>query len=62
MSEPVCIERRVSLAVVTIDNPGKLNATIRAEIDLQPMLWLSDDHREGKAAVREKRKPRFSGT
>ena len=39
-----------------------LEAMIQAEVDLQPMLWLSDDHREGKAAVRQKRKPRFTGT
>ena len=39
-----------------------LEAMIQAEVDLQPMLWLSGDHREGKAAVRQKRKPRFTGT
>ncbi|MDR2188114.1 MAG: enoyl-CoA hydratase/isomerase family protein [Azonexus sp.] len=38
-----------------------LEAMIQAELDLQPILWLSEDHVEGKAAVREKRKPRFSG-
>lgn len=39
-----------------------LEAMIQAEIDLQPMAWLSEDHREGKKAVREKRKPNFRGT
>lgn len=38
-----------------------LEAMIQAEVDLQPILWLSDDHVEGKTAVREKRKPRFTG-
>jgi 2-(1,2-epoxy-1,2-dihydrophenyl)acetyl-CoA isomerase len=39
-----------------------LDAMIQAEIDLQPMLWLSDDHKEGKLAFAERRRPRFSGT
>jgi len=38
-----------------------LEAMMQAELDLQPILWLSEDHVEGKAAVREKRKPRFTG-
>jgi 2-(1,2-epoxy-1,2-dihydrophenyl)acetyl-CoA isomerase len=38
-----------------------LEAMIQAEIDLQPMLWLSDDHREGKQAFAERRKPAFTG-
>lgn len=38
-----------------------LEAMIQAEIDLQPMLWLSEDHKEGKQAFFEKRKPRFTG-
>ena len=38
-----------------------LEAMIQAEIDLQPIAWLSDDHKEGKQAFFEKRKPRFSG-
>lgn len=38
-----------------------LEAMIQAEIDLQPMAWLSEDHKEGKRAFFEKRKPRFQG-
>jgi 2-(1,2-epoxy-1,2-dihydrophenyl)acetyl-CoA isomerase len=38
-----------------------LEAMIQAEIDLQPMLWLSNDHREGKQAFAERRKPAFTG-
>jgi 2-(1,2-epoxy-1,2-dihydrophenyl)acetyl-CoA isomerase len=38
-----------------------LEAMIQAEIDLQPMAWLSEDHKEGKQAFFEKRKPRFVG-
>lgn len=38
-----------------------LEEMIRAEVDLQPMPWLSADHAEGKKAFFEKRKPRFSG-
>jgi 2-(1,2-epoxy-1,2-dihydrophenyl)acetyl-CoA isomerase len=38
-----------------------LEVMIQAEIDLQPMAWLSDDHKEGKRAFFEKRKPRFVG-
>ena len=38
-----------------------LEAMIQAEIDLQPMAWLSEDHKEGKRAFFEKRKPRFIG-
>jgi len=39
-----------------------LEAMIQAEIDLQPMLWLSNDHREGKQAFAERRRPKFTGT
>lgn len=39
-----------------------LEAMIQAEIDLQPMLWLSNDHAEGKRAFAERRKPNFTGT
>lgn len=38
-----------------------LEEMMQAELDLQPILWMSDDHVEGKTAVREKRKPRFTG-
>lgn len=38
-----------------------LEDMIQAEIDLQPMAWLSADHAEGKKAFFEKRKPRFTG-
>jgi hypothetical protein len=38
-----------------------LEAMIQAEIDLQPMLWLSEDHKEGKLAFFEKRTPQFKG-
>ena len=38
-----------------------LEAMIQAEIDLQPIAWLSDDHKEGKRAFFEKRRPRFVG-
>lgn len=38
-----------------------LEAMIQAELDLQPMPWLSEDHEEGKRAFREKRPPRFMG-
>jgi 2-(1,2-epoxy-1,2-dihydrophenyl)acetyl-CoA isomerase len=38
-----------------------LEEMIRAEIDLQPFAWLSEDHEEGKRAFRERRKPRFKG-
>jgi enoyl-CoA hydratase/carnithine racemase len=39
-----------------------LEAMIQAETDLQPMLWLSEDHREGKRAFAERRRPRFTGS
>lgn len=38
-----------------------LEAVLRAEINLQPYLMLSEDHREGKRAFFEKRKPEFTG-
>jgi 2-(1,2-epoxy-1,2-dihydrophenyl)acetyl-CoA isomerase len=38
-----------------------LEAMIQAEIDLQPMLWLSSDHKEGKRAFAERRRPQFTG-
>ena len=38
-----------------------LEEMIRAEVDLQPYAWLSEDHEEGKLAFREKRRPRFKG-
>lgn len=38
-----------------------LEDVLRAEIDLQPYLMLSEDHKEGKTAFFEKRKPVFKG-
>jgi 2-(1,2-epoxy-1,2-dihydrophenyl)acetyl-CoA isomerase len=38
-----------------------LEEMIRAEIDLQPYAWLSEDHEEGKRAFQERRKPKFQG-
>jgi len=38
-----------------------LEGMMQAEIDLQPYAWLSDDHKEGKRAFFEKRKPNFTG-
>ena len=38
-----------------------LEDMIQAEIDMQPMAWLSADHAEGKQAFFERRKPRFTG-
>jgi 2-(1,2-epoxy-1,2-dihydrophenyl)acetyl-CoA isomerase len=38
-----------------------LEIMLQAELDLQPMPWLSEDHEEGKRAFAQKRKPRFKG-
>jgi hypothetical protein len=38
-----------------------LEGMIQAEVDLQPMLWLSENHREGKRAFAERRRPKFGG-
>jgi enoyl-CoA hydratase/carnithine racemase len=38
-----------------------LEAMMQAEIDLQPYVWLSEDHKEGKQAFFDKRKPNFTG-
>lgn len=41
--------------------PGSLESVIAAETDLQPMLTMSQDYAEGRAAFRERRPPRFRG-
>ena len=38
-----------------------LEAMLQAELALQPMLSLSQDHQEGKQAFAERRKPQFRG-
>lgn len=38
-----------------------LDELLKAEIDLQPMPWMSEDHAEGKRAFFEKRRPAFKG-
>lgn len=38
-----------------------LEAMLQAELDLQPMLQLSDDAREGRQAFSDRRAPRFAG-
>lgn len=38
-----------------------LEDVLKAETDLQPYCWLSEDHKEGKRAFFEKRKPKFTG-
>jgi len=38
-----------------------LEDMIQAEVDLQPMVWLSEDHREGKRAFAQRRKAKFRG-
>lgn len=38
-----------------------LDEVLKAEIDMQPILMLSEDHEEGKRAFFEKRRPKFTG-
>jgi enoyl-CoA hydratase/carnithine racemase len=40
---------------------GSLEEALRAEVDYQPALYLSEDHQEGIAAFREKREAVFRG-
>lgn len=42
-------------------DPTSLEALLGAELDLQPLLTLSSDYEEGRAAFRERRPPRFRG-
>ena len=40
---------------------GSLEDALRAEVDYQPALYLSEDHQEGVQAFFDKRKPNFTG-
>ncbi len=40
---------------------GSLEDALRAEVDYQPTLYLSEDHQEGVQAFFDKRKPNFTG-
>ncbi|MBR9910850.1 MAG: enoyl-CoA hydratase/isomerase family protein [Gammaproteobacteria bacterium] len=40
---------------------GSLEDALRAEVDYQPALYLSEDHQEGVKAFFDKRKPVFKG-
>jgi 2-(1,2-epoxy-1,2-dihydrophenyl)acetyl-CoA isomerase len=40
---------------------GSLEDALRAEVDYQPALYLSEDHQEGVQAFFDKRKPNFKG-
>jgi 1,4-dihydroxy-2-naphthoyl-CoA synthase len=41
--------------------PASLESVIAAESDLQPMLTMSQDYVEGRAAFKERRAPNFRG-
>lgn len=43
------------------EGPGALEAALRLEAHQQPMLSMTADHREGRRAFLEKRRPLFSG-